>query len=111
MSKLSHVDEQGRATMVDVSAKATTAREAIAKGSIYMAAATLRMIKARKAKKGDVLAVAQLAGIQATKRTADIIPLCHPIALSSVKVALSCDSKAKAAIDPGDQGIFSPQDI
>ena len=82
--------------MVDVSAKAATAREAVAKGSVYMEAATLRLIKARKVKKGDVLAVAQLAGITAAKRTPDMIPLCHPIALSSVTVDLSCDAKAKA---------------
>lgn len=94
--KLTHFDGQGNAVMVDVSAKASTTREAVAKGSVYMEAATLKLIKARKVKKGDVLAVAQLAGIQAAKRTPDIIPLCHPIPLSSVKVELECDTKAKA---------------
>lgn len=93
---LTHFDGQGNAVMVDVSTKAATAREAVAKGSVYMEAATLRLIKSRKVKKGDVLAVAQLAGIQAAKRTPDLIPLCHPIALSSVKVELTCDTKAKA---------------
>jgi cyclic pyranopterin phosphate synthase len=94
--KLTHFDGKGNAVMVDVSAKAATSREAVAKGSVYMEAATLKLIKSRKVKKGDVLAVAQLAGIQAAKRTPDIIPLCHPIPLSSVKVELTCDTKAKA---------------
>lgn len=93
---LTHFDDQGNAVMVDVSAKAATAREAVAKGSVYMEAATLKMIKAHKVKKGDVLAVAQLAGIMAAKRTPDMIPLCHPIALTSVKVDLALDVKAKA---------------
>ena len=94
--KLTHFDTKGNAVMVDVSAKAATVREAVAKGSVYMESATLRLIKARKVKKGDVLAVAQLAGITAAKRTPDLIPLCHPIALSSVTVDLACDTKAKA---------------
>lgn len=93
---LTHFDKAGNAVMVDVSAKAATAREAVAKGAVYMEAATLRLIRARKVKKGDVLAVAQLAGIQAAKRTPDMIPLCHPIALTSVKVDLALDAKAKA---------------
>ena len=94
--KLTHFDSKGNAVMVDVSAKAATVREAVAKGSVYMEAATLKLIKSRKVKKGDVLAVAQLAGIQAAKHTPDMIPLCHPVALSSVKVDLACDIKAKA---------------
>ncbi len=95
-NKLTHFDAKGNAVMVDVSAKASTVREAVAKGSVYMEAATLRLIKTRKVKKGDVLAVAQLAGITAAKRTPDMIPLCHPIALTSVAVDLECDAKAKA---------------
>ena len=94
--KLTHFDSKGNAIMVDVSAKAATAREAVAKGCVFMEPSTLRLIKARKVKKGDVLAVAQLAGITAAKRTPDLIPLCHPIALTSVKVDLVCDTKAKA---------------
>jgi len=94
--QLTHFDAKGNAVMVDVSNKAASAREAVAKGSVYMEAATLKLIKARKVKKGDVLAVAQLAGITAAKRTPDMIPLCHPIALTSVKVDLTCDPKAKA---------------
>lgn len=93
---LTHFDGKGNAVMVDVSEKASTTREATAKGSVFMEAATLKMITARKVKKGDVLTVAQLAGIQAAKRTPDLIPLCHPLALSSVKVELACDTKAKA---------------
>jgi cyclic pyranopterin monophosphate synthase len=92
--KFTHFDSNGNAVMVDISAKASTVREAVAKGSVYMESATLKLITSRKVKKGDVLAVAQLAGIQAAKRTPDMIPLCHPIALSSVKVDLMCDAKA-----------------
>ena len=94
--KLTHIDERGNAVMVDVSAKSSTARVAVAKGSVFMAAATLKLIDRREVKKGDVLAVAQLAGIMAAKRTPDIIPLCHPVALSSVKVELVCDKKNNA---------------
>ena len=82
--------------MVDVSAKDVTERTATAKGSIFMTAKTLKLIQSRAMKKGDVLAVAQLAGIMAAKRTSDLIPLCHPLALTSVKVALACDAKRKA---------------
>jgi cyclic pyranopterin phosphate synthase len=83
---LTHFDAAGNAVMVDVSAKASTDRIAVAKGTIHMQAATLALIQQGKVKKGDVLAVAQLAGIMAAKRTSDLIPLCHPLALSSVKV-------------------------
>ncbi len=82
--------------MVDVSQKLATAREAVAAGTVSMKAETLRLIMARKLKKGDVLAVAQLAGIAAAKRTSDLIPLCHPLALSSVKVDLTCDRTKRA---------------
>ena len=94
--KLTHIDPQGNAVMVDVSGKPATARVAVAKGSVFMAAETLKLIDKRKVKKGDVLAVAQLAGIMAAKRTPEIIPLCHPVALSSVKVELACDKKLRA---------------
>ncbi|MDX2223807.1 MAG: cyclic pyranopterin monophosphate synthase MoaC [Rhodospirillaceae bacterium] len=93
---LTHFDAAGNAVMVDVSAKPATAREAVARGSVLMQAATLRLIKSGRVKKGDVLAVAQLAGIMAAKRTPDLIPLCHPLALSSVKVDLTCDAKKNA---------------
>jgi len=94
--RLTHFDAKGNAVMVDVSAKPATVREAIAAGSVVVQPATLKLIKARKVKKGDVLAVAQLAGIQAAKRTPDLIPLCHPLALSSVNVELSCNAKTNS---------------
>ncbi|BBD97830.1 cyclic pyranopterin monophosphate synthase MoaC [Sphingobium amiense] len=83
---LTHLDEDGAARMVDVSAKAVTAREAVASGRIAMSATASQAIRDGLVKKGDVLAVARVAGIMAAKRTADLIPLCHPIALSSVTV-------------------------
>jgi cyclic pyranopterin phosphate synthase len=94
LSKLTHIDETGAARMVDVSAKAETVREATAKGRVVMQAATRALIGDGKAAKGDVLAVARLAGIMAAKRTAELIPLCHPLALSSVVVDLILDDEA-----------------
>lgn len=91
MSRLSHFDAKGDAVMVDVSAKAETARTAIATGSVVMEKATLDLIAAGGVKKGDVLSVARLAGIMGAKRAPDLIPLCHPLALSSVAVELTCD--------------------
>lgn len=88
MSKLTHFDEEGRARMVDVGAKPATGRTATAKGAVVMAPETLTMIVEGRAKKGDVLAVARLAGIMAAKRTAELIPLCHPLMLSNVTVDL-----------------------
>ncbi len=88
MSKLSHLDDKGAARMVDVSAKQTTAREAVAKGRITMSAEAADAIRNQSAKKGDVLAVARVAGIMAAKKTADLIPLCHPLPLSGVTVDL-----------------------
>jgi len=98
MSELSHFDKAGNARMVDVGAKDETERRATARATVNMAPATLRLILDKKAAKGDVLAVAQLAGIMAAKRTPDLIPLCHPVALSSVDVQLSCDA-ARNAVD------------
>ena len=89
MADLTHFDAQGRAAMVDVSAKDETARTATARGRIVMAPATLARIQAGAMGKGDVLGVARLAGIMAAKRTADLIPLCHPLALSKVTVDLT----------------------
>jgi cyclic pyranopterin phosphate synthase len=88
MSNLTHFDEHGAARMVDVASKAATHRQARASGIVRMAPATLAMIRGGAAAKGDVLAVARLAGIMAAKRTADLIPLCHPLALESVEVQL-----------------------
>ena len=89
MSDFSHFDDEGRAVMVDVGDKAETARTATAKGAVIMAPETLAMIVDGKAKKGDVLAVARLAGIMAAKRTPELIPLCHPLMLSKVTVDLT----------------------
>lgn len=89
MAKLTHFDADGNAVMVDVSEKAVTARTATAKGAVVMLPETLAMITEGRAKKGDVLAVAQLAGIMAAKKTSDLIPLCHPLALSKVTVDLA----------------------
>ncbi len=98
MAELTHFDSQGNAVMVDVGGKAATSRVAVAKGSVLMAAETMTLIQAGGVGKGDVLAVAQLAGIMGAKRTPDLIPLCHPLALSSVQVELRCDP-ARPAID------------
>ncbi|WP_421866915.1 cyclic pyranopterin monophosphate synthase MoaC [Motiliproteus sp.] len=86
---LTHLDDQGHAHMVDVSGKEVTTREAIAEGYIRMLPETLAMITEGRHKKGDVLAVARIAGIQAAKRCSDIIPLCHPLMLSKVTVELT----------------------
>lgn len=88
MSGLTHFDATGAASMVDVGAKPETQRSATAKASVVMQPQTLALIRAGDAKKGDVLGVARLAGIMAAKRTADLIPLCHPLALTSVTVDL-----------------------
>jgi cyclic pyranopterin phosphate synthase len=89
--KLSHVGESGEARMVDVSPKAETERVARATGSIRMERATLAAIEDAQVKKGDVLGTARLAGIMAAKRTSDLIPLCHPLALTDVQIALTAD--------------------
>jgi cyclic pyranopterin monophosphate synthase len=86
MSQLTHLDDSGAARMVDVADKPATAREAIAEGRITMSPEALAAIRDGTTKKGDVLAVARIAGIMAAKKTSDLIPLCHPIALSSVTV-------------------------
>jgi cyclic pyranopterin monophosphate synthase len=96
MSDLTHFDERGNARMVDVGDKDVTERIATARASVVMQPATLKLIATKKAAKGDVLAVAQLAGIMAAKKTADLIPLCHPLALSSVQVTLTLDEKRNA---------------
>ena len=86
MQGLTHFDNQGQAHMVDVAAKASTHRKAIAGGRIDMQAATLAIVQSGNAKKGDVLGIARIAGIQAAKKTSDLIPLCHPLALTRVAV-------------------------
>ena len=99
---LTHFDDTGNARMVDVGDKDVTERVAVARASVTMQAATLKLIATKKAKKGDVLAVAQLAGIMAAKKTPDLIPLCHPLALSSVDVKLSLDPKRQRRRHRGD---------
>jgi cyclic pyranopterin phosphate synthase len=88
-ARLSHVDTRGRVRMVDVGDKPVTAREAIARGSITMSAAARRQIRARAVKKGDPLQTARLAGILAAKQTSSLIPLCHPLPLSTIDVELT----------------------
>jgi cyclic pyranopterin phosphate synthase len=92
--KLTHFDERGAARMVDVGAKAATHRIAIAGGSIRMQPATFAIVRAGTAKKGDVLGVARIAAIQAAKRTSELVPLCHPVALTSIDVEFALDEAA-----------------
>ena len=91
MSKLTHFDSSGQAHMVDVGGKASTRRIAIASGKISMLASTLALIQKGDTKKGDVLGVARIAAIQASKKTSDLIPLCHPIALTRVSITFDID--------------------
>jgi cyclic pyranopterin phosphate synthase len=95
MSRLTHLDAEGRARMVDVSGKPATAREAVATGLVRMSRETRDLALSGGAKKGDVIAVAEVAGVMAAKRTADLIPLCHPLALSKVVVR----------VEPADEGL------
>jgi cyclic pyranopterin phosphate synthase len=90
-SRLTHLDESGNARMVDVGGKPDTERVAIAKGEVLMKMETLELVRAGAIKKGDVLTVAQIAGIAAAKRTSDLIPLCHPLPLTHVDVTLALD--------------------
>jgi cyclic pyranopterin monophosphate synthase len=92
-SALTHIDAKGEARMVDVSAKAATERTAVAEGCVIMSKSTLDLIVSGNAKKGDVLATARIAGIMAAKRTSELIPLCHPLALSKVTLDISTDPK------------------
>jgi cyclic pyranopterin phosphate synthase len=91
-SPLSHLDESGRARMVDVGQKPETERVAVARGEVQMRPETLELIRQGALKKGDVLTVAQIAGVMAAKRTADLIPLCHPLALTQILVDLDLDA-------------------
>ena len=88
---LTHFDEQGQAHMVDVSAKPVTDRIAVARGSVVMSAETLALVTEGRAKKGDVLGIARLAGIMGAKKTADLIPLCHPLPITKVSLDLTPD--------------------
>ncbi|MHA1108171.1 MAG: cyclic pyranopterin monophosphate synthase MoaC [Alphaproteobacteria bacterium] len=91
MAKLSHIDDDGKAAMVDVSDKDVTERSATACGAVIMAPETMRLITENGIKKGDVLAVARLAGIMGAKKTPELIPLCHPLALNAIELELSLD--------------------
>ncbi len=96
MSGFTHFDDDGKAVMVDVTDKAETERVAVAKGTVLMQPETLALIRAGGVEKGDVLSVARLAGIMGAKRTPDLIPLCHPLSLSSVQVELELSAERPA---------------
>lgn len=95
-NKLTHINEQGAAQMVDVAGKADTERLAVAGGTVYMQPETLRLIREGALKKGDVLTVARIAGIMAAKRTAELIPLCHPVMLTKIGVEITLDEAHSA---------------
>src|SRR5262249_56040378 len=97
---LTHIDSKGEARMVDVSAKPATERVAVAEGRVVMRKATLDLIVSGNAKKGDVLGTARIAGIMAAKRTSELIPLCHPLALSKVELALMPHANLPGHIPP-----------
>jgi len=94
--KLTHFDERGEARMVDVGGKAETHRVAVASGTIRMKPETLAIVRAGTAKKGDVLGVARIAGIQAAKRTSELIPLCHPVPLTSIAIEFTVDEPSSS---------------
>lgn len=96
--KLTHLDEHGRARMVDVSDKPITAREAVAAGRVRMSVEALKLAVEGNAKKGDVFAAAEIAGVMAAKKTSELIPLCHPLPLTSVKVEISAEAEALAVV-------------
>ncbi len=98
MAKLSHIDDDGRAAMVDVSGKDVTERSATARGAVVMAPDTMRLIAAGEVNKGDVLSVARLAGIMGAKKTPELIPLCHPLALNAIDVELTLDPDRNAVL-------------
>lgn len=100
MAKLSHLDEQGRAKMVDVSEKDITARIAVARGTIHMRTETLALILDDKIEKGDVFSVARVAGIMAAKKTSELIPMCHPLNITSVEIDLTpAENPARVEIE------------
>ncbi len=98
MSSLTHFDAEGQAHMVDVGSKASTHRIAVAQGRIRMEPATLQLVASGTAKKGDVLGIARIAGIQAAKKTSDLIPLCHPLALTRVAVEFELEPADHAVV-------------
>lgn len=98
MKKLTHIDKQGRVKMVDVTEKPSTHRKAIARGSVNMKPATLKLILDKKMPKGDVLCVARIAGIAAAKKTSDLIPMCHPLNITAVNININTE-RNKSKID------------
>jgi cyclic pyranopterin phosphate synthase len=98
MARLTHVDGRGKAAMVDVGGKAVTRRRAVAEGRVRFGREAFTLLRANRLEKGDALAVARIAGIQAGKRTPDWIPLCHPIPLESLNVAIALDGKTREAV-------------
>ncbi len=98
MSGLTHFDEKGKPRMVDIGSKIETERRAFAKGSVYMKPETFQLIQDKKIAKGDVLSVAQVAGIMAAKKTSELIPMCHPLNITSIEMSLTPD-KEKSCID------------
>ena len=111
MDELSHLDESGRARMVDVGGKEATDRRALARGVVRMAPATAAMVERGDAPKGDVAGVARIAGIQAAKRTADLIPLCHPLPLSFVDVEVETDATAGVVTVTADARTSAPTGV
>jgi len=98
MGELTHLDKSGHARMVDVGDKPVTAREAVAEGRVHMAPATLQKALSGDAKKGSVTAAAEFAGVMAAKKTSDLIPLCHQVPLSSIKVEIAADESQSALV-------------
>ena len=111
MDELSHLDESGRARMVDVGGKEASDRRAVARGVVRMAPATATMVERGDAPKGDVAGVARIAGIQAAKRTADLIPLCHPLPLSFVDVEVRTDATAGEVTVTADARTSAPTGV
>jgi cyclic pyranopterin phosphate synthase len=111
MPSLTHIDAEGRARMVDVAAKPDTVRQARAEGRIVMAADTLALALSGQGRKGDVRAVAEIAGVMAAKRTADLIPLCHPLSLTSVTVSVEPSPDGSGLTVTATAGVTGPTGI
>lgn len=111
MAELTHLDAEGRARMVDVGEKPSTTRRAVAEGRIVMKAETLNLIAEGGHKKGDVLAVARVAGIMAAKKTAELVPLCHPLQLTHIEIELTLDREASAIRCTGTAATHGPTGV
>jgi cyclic pyranopterin monophosphate synthase len=110
-SALTHIDTRGEARMVDVSTKPATERTAVAEGHVVMSKATLALIESGNAKKGDVLGVARIAGIMAAKKTSDLIPLCHPLALSKVTLEVTPDPRLPGCVVRAEVKVAGPTGV